>query len=301
MVLFLWRGGGINEQKLLQIMGQQNIINDLKTSGNISFNNHTPSKSLKLSNKSEDETEKEKKREEIEKVISTVKSKGWSFLEESALRMHVSLIASTSRLPGVMIECGVANGGTAMVATASKPSSRELHLYDTFSGMPAPSSDHDGKDVHDRYRVIREGKAGRSYYGYNKNLLADIKSRFSSLGMDPGSNHVVFHPGLFQDTLEVTSEVTSSAGVVYAHLDGDWYESTMTALSRIAPRVVAGGYVVVDDYFGYSGCRKAVNEFFDVSEDSVNASSVRRPLVVADKLGRKWSLSKRQRLVIQAL
>jgi hypothetical protein len=34
---------------------------------------------------------------------------------------------------------------------------RELHLHDTFDGIPEPS-DRDGKDVHDRYKIIQEGK-----------------------------------------------------------------------------------------------------------------------------------------------
>ena len=233
------------------------------------------------------------KNQVIHKVVDAVRRKGWSFLDQKALMMHASLIANTRSLRGVMIECGVANGGTAMVAAASKAKKTELHLFDTFTGMPKPS-DHDDKDVHNRYKVIKEGKAGPGYYGYNKNLLSDIKNRFGDLGLDPETNNVHFHPGLFQDTLNVTSDV------VYAHLDGDWYESTMTGLTRVVPRVVAGGYVVVDDYFAYSGCRKAVDEFFGVTKDSVIKSNIRYPLVVV-KFGRKWSMSKRERLVIQAM
>jgi hypothetical protein len=47
-----------------------------------------------------------------------------------------------------------------------------------------------------------------------------------------------------------------------AHLDGDWYESTMTCLERIAPRLVPGGRIVLDDYDTWSGCRTAVDEYF---------------------------------------
>ena len=62
--------------------------------------------------------------------------------------------------------------------------------------------------------------------------------------------------GLFQDTL------TIEGPVALAHVDGDWYESTMTCLERIAPRLVPGGRIVIDDYFMWSGCRAAVNEYF---------------------------------------
>ncbi len=47
-----------------------------------------------------------------------------------------------------------------------------------------------------------------------------------------------------------------------AHLDGDWYASTMTCLTRIAPLLSVGGRFVIDDYDTWSGCRTAVDEYF---------------------------------------
>jgi asparagine synthase (glutamine-hydrolysing) len=50
--------------------------------------------------------------------------------------------------------------------------------------------------------------------------------------------------------------------VALAHVDGDWYQSTMVCLERIAPHLVEGGGIVIDDYFMWSGCREAVDEYF---------------------------------------
>ena len=36
----------------------------------------------------------------------------------------------------------------------------------------------------------------------------------------------------------------------------------MTCLTRIAPRLVSGGRIVLDDYYAWSGCRAAVDEYF---------------------------------------
>jgi asparagine synthase (glutamine-hydrolysing) len=52
-----------------------------------------------------------------------------------------------------------------------------------------------------------------------------------------------------------------------AHVDGDWYESTMTCLERIFPRVVPGGRIVIDDYYAWSGCRTAVDEYVEGRSD----------------------------------
>jgi asparagine synthase (glutamine-hydrolysing) len=50
--------------------------------------------------------------------------------------------------------------------------------------------------------------------------------------------------------------------VAFVHIDGDWYESVMTCLTRLAPRLVPGGVLVIDDYDAWSGCRSAVDEYF---------------------------------------
>ena len=62
--------------------------------------------------------------------------------------------------------------------------------------------------------------------------------------------------GLFEDTLHLDGPVA------FDHLDGDWYASTTVCLERIAPRLVPGGRIVLDDYYQWSGCRTAVDEYF---------------------------------------
>jgi asparagine synthase (glutamine-hydrolysing) len=37
----------------------------------------------------------------------------------------------------------------------------------------------------------------------------------------------------------------------------------MTCLERIAPLLVPGGRIVLDDYYMWSGCRRAVDEYFE--------------------------------------
>ena len=58
-----------------------------------------------------------------------------------------------------------------------------------------------------------------------------------------------------QDTLAVDGPVA------LAHVDVDWYEPVMTCLERIAPRLVVGGHLVLDDYHDWGGCRKATDAF----------------------------------------
>lgn len=74
--------------------------------------------------------------------------------------------------------------------------------------------------------------------------------------MPVDANNTYLVKGLFQDTLHINEPVA------FAHIDGDWYESVMVCLQRIAPHLVRGGVLVIDDYDDWSGCRKAVDEYF---------------------------------------
>ena len=63
--------------------------------------------------------------------------------------------------------------------------------------------------------------------------------------------------GLYSDTLKIDSPVS------LAHIDCDWFDSVMTCLERIAPRLVKGGALVIDDYDNWSGCKSAVDLYFN--------------------------------------
>ncbi len=148
--------------------------------------------------------------------------------------------------------------------TAAKARSRPLFVYDVFGMIPAPSL-RDGEDVHARYEVIRAGESpgigGGTYYGYEDDLKGKVADNFYKYGFPPGEHNVRLVKGLFQDTLDVDDQVA------LAHIDADWYESVSTCLARIAPQLIPGGVLVIDDYDDWSGCRTAVDEYFSDKHD----------------------------------
>jgi hypothetical protein len=44
-------------------------------------------------------------------------------------------------------------------------------------------------------------------------------------------------------------------------VDCDWYASVRFCLEQLYDQVSPGGYVVIDDYGHWQGCRRAVDEF----------------------------------------
>lgn len=194
-------------------------------------------------------------------VMAAVREERLTYLTDLYLGSLVTCVLETERAgrKGLLIEAGTAMGGSAIAMAAAKDPSRPMRVYDVF-GMIPPPSERDGADVIERYEKISEGSSqgldGEVYYGYREDLLGEVTASFARHGVPVESNNVTLVQGLFQDTLEVEEPVA------LAHVDGDWYDSTMTCLERISPHLVEGGRIVIDDYFMWSGCREAVDEYF---------------------------------------
>lgn len=194
-------------------------------------------------------------------VVTRVIREKLTYLEEPALHLLWRQVREIEQLglEGCIIETGCALGGSALVLGAGKLPRRPMYLYDTFGLIPPPS-DRDGEDVHQRYKVIvsgaSEGISGDTYYGYRPDLLSQVKETFRRYGMPPDSHAVTFVQGRYEDTLYPGSPIA------LAHIDCDWYESVNVSLERIVPQLAAGGRIIIDDYFAYSGCRTAVWDFF---------------------------------------
>jgi asparagine synthase (glutamine-hydrolysing) len=167
-------------------------------------------------------------------------------------------------IQGDFLEAGVALGGSAIVLAMLMGPGRAFHGYDVFGMIPPPGPE-DPAESHERYVVISSGRsagiAGRTYYGYVDDLQVRVTTTFANFGLPVDGTRISLHPGLFEDTLQPPN------AVALAHVDSDWYEPVRTCLARISPRVSPGGYIVLDDYFDYGGCRQAVDEFLAVCSD----------------------------------
>ena len=198
---------------------------------------------------------------EVEETVARVREEHLTYLKPAHLRSLAAAVLDAERngIPGLVIEAGTARGGSAIVMASAKSPDRPMKVYDVFGTIPPPS-EHDGADVHARYRTIADGEArgvgGELYYGYRDDLRDEVAASFARHGVPVDENRIELIQGLFQDTVQLDEPVA------VAHLDGDWYESTMTCLVRIAPLVVPGGRIILDDYYKWSGCRTAVDEYF---------------------------------------
>ncbi len=195
-------------------------------------------------------------------VVTGVREESLTYLKEADLRLLAELVVEADRAgrEGLVLECGTALGGSAIVMGAAKAAGRPMRVFDVF-GMIPPPTEEDGADVHERYETIRRGESGglggQTYYGYREDLLGEVTASFARHGVPVADDDIELVRGLFEDTVHVDGPVA------LAHLDGDWYASTKVCLERIAPHVVPGGRIVLDDYYHWSGARTATDEYFD--------------------------------------
>lgn len=196
----------------------------------------------------------------VHEVIAQVRAEQLTFLKEDRLASlaQVMIEAEDSGREGIVIEAGTALGGSAITIAAAKAPSRPMQVYDVFGTIPPPT-DRDGVEGQERFDVIESGQAkglgDGLYYGYHPDLVGEVAAAFARCGVPVDEHAVTLVPGLFEETL------VGDEPVAFAHIDGDWYESTRLCLERIGPRVVVGGRMVIDDYYQWPGCRQAVDEF----------------------------------------
>ena len=199
--------------------------------------------------------------DELNRVLTKVIAERLTMVRPKALIEMVELVVriERNRVPGILVETGAARGGSSIALAAAKDKGRELRVYDVFGLIPPPT-EADGSEVRARYDVIAIGEArgigGSDYYGYDDDLYDRVTDSFAEAGYPVSDYNVTLVKGLFEDTLNFNEPIA------LAHLDGDWYESTKVALERIAPHLSVGGFLVIDDYGAWSGCRQAVDEYF---------------------------------------
>ncbi len=163
--------------------------------------------------------------------------------------VHNLLLArQTLNTPGAVVECGTWRGGM-IGGIATMLGNRNYFLLDSFEGLP-PAKEIDG----DAAIKWQNDKLSPLYFD---NCTADISLAQEAMRISKAQN-VTIHKGWFSDTLRLIPPTTE---IAILRLDGDWYDSTMDCLNKLFPLVRKNGVVIIDDYYAWSGCRKAVHDY----------------------------------------
>ncbi len=158
---------------------------------------------------------------------------------------------------GAIVECGTWRGGMSAGLIEVGGPSRKYYFFDSFEGLPPPE-DIDGKAAKD-YQVNTDAP---EYANNCSATLDEFKSTIALTKCPP--ENIEIRKGFFEQSFQTFT----APPVAVLRLDGDWYSSTMACLVKFWDAVLPGGLILIDDYYHWEGCTKAVHEFLTVSKAS---------------------------------
>ena len=166
---------------------------------------------------------------------------------------------TTNAISGDFVECGVWRGGSMMAAAITLQQlghqDRDLHLFDTFEGMPPPSEHDVALDGSRASEMLANQNREDPSSVWCVSGLDEVKANLQTTGYPQHRIHYV--PGKVEET--VPAEAPEQIAIL--RLDTDWYESTRHEMEQLYPRLVPGGVLIIDDYGHWDGARRAVDEY----------------------------------------
>ena len=147
---------------------------------------------------------------------------------------------------GAIVEFGCYAGTTSLFIRRLLDAYRSecvYHVYDSFEGLPE-KTEQDRSVAGDQF-VTGELHAPRKLFMEN----------FKKAGLRPP----IVHKGWFS---QVPDDAVPDS-IVFAFLDGDYYESIRDSLRLITPKLASGSVIVVDDYMNEAlpGAAVAIDEW----------------------------------------
>jgi len=164
----------------------------------------------------------------------------------------LNALHSTQKLDGDICEFGVAQGYTsALIGHTILPTKKNLWIFDSFEGLPAPTAKDKLKD--DIYNL----KSMAAYEGTMAHAQEVVLGNLRGVGFPRERTKVV--GGFIEKTI---ASATLPSTVSFAYVDFDFYEPIKIALKFLHKVLPKGGMVIVDDYDFFSeGAKIAVDEF----------------------------------------
>jgi hypothetical protein len=160
-------------------------------------------------------------------------------------------ISVTAHLAGDYVEIGCFRGSSACIALSylrESGAARNCYFLDVFEGFTYQAA----RDSADAMWAETHGTEGQPI----------VANRIASRGSpELGLNAIVLKNNVVEDPLP-----SSIGDIVLANVDVDLYEAVVAALFKVAPRIVPGGIIIVEDP-GHTpaliGSRLALQEFLD--------------------------------------
>jgi O-methyltransferase len=173
----------------------------------------------------------------------------FTMIQRGDFCLNLQLAQTVRATPGAVVECGVWRGGMSAGLAEILGPERSYVLCDSFQGLP------DAQPIDGQAAL--EYQSDPTHPEYHDNCTAPEEAARSAMALSPATN-VQFVAGWFEATVP---HLHIDNPIALLRLDGDWYESTMTCLEHLYPRVAPGGLIIIDDYHTWDGCTRAVHDY----------------------------------------
>lgn len=171
------------------------------------------------------------------------------------LQVLINAVDATRTIEGHICEVGVYKGGSARLFCLN--TSENIFLVDTFEGLPTEC---DKDNAH---------KAG----DFNDTSIDHVKNTLTGL-----TNYTIIQQTFPHGD---TSQLDNLKFKV-VHIDVDLYTCVKECLEYFYPKMIIGGYIILDDYGAPSclGAKLAVDEFMKDKTESIQVGAECSVLII---------------------
>ncbi len=196
-----------------------------------------------------------------------LKYKDYTCIPPETFVANLDVIGRYASVPGCVVECGVWRGGMSAAMADLLGPGRTYHLFDSFEGLPEATA------------IDGQRAVDYSANDTNDNCRADEHFAADAMGQSRAKDYAL-HKGWFADTLK---DFRPAEPIAILRLDGDWYSSTAECLNALYPLVAEGGLIVIDDYFPWPGCSRAVHDYLSANGSADRIQTVDTMLAFFEK------------------
>ena len=205
------------------------------------------------------------------KIVDICKKLQFSTTTEFHLWHFLSIFKKiyNKKIMGDFIECGVWKGIYLVffqkLIEHYNLKNSSIYAFDTYEGMPEPSSldiAMDGKKMHERYENL---KLGENTSSWNNTSLNDVEKNYFQNTLS--NKNLISIKGMVENALVEKKNIPKKISVL--KLDTCLYDGTKIELEVLFPRVHSGGLVIIDNYSNFKGVKRAVQEFFANDNDNI--------------------------------
>lgn len=162
----------------------------------------------------------------------------------------LALVGEAAKLPGAVVECGVARGGSAVLMAQhlrSLGASTPIIAIDSFQGFD--SAELKAERAQGLLQEVPDD-------AFTSTSLDYVRRKVATLGL---GETITLLDGYFADVLPTLGDTK----VCMAFIDCDLRQSIAYCAETLWPQIVPGGLMVFDDYEGrhFRGARLAIDEF----------------------------------------